>query len=237
MELLNFKLGSRILLLLPRVALYFLLASALSVIVGLSPCSAKESGWRLAYNFHDWGDLDALVFKDCARIDDKLRSWVMVLNKTGWQMTCYSPQRKTIVTMPLSAFKRALGERLGIMTASDVVPAHWKKVGPATVNGISATRYDQIIDTSDTKRAPTSQYYVAGDFSVAPEVARFICRVYDLPDLKAVPLRMTKRKVEKLKLDTRSIKPAVFRADDFKIPRGYKTKTLEEVMFANTSFY
>ena len=205
--------------------------------LAVAPAIGKESGWRLAYNFHDWGDLDALVFKDCARIDDKLRSWVMVLNKSGWQMTCYSPQRKTIVTMPLSAFKRALGERLGIMTASDVVPAHWKKVGPATVNGISAIRYDQSIDTSDPKRAPTSQYYVAKDISVAPEVARFICRVYDQPDLKAVPLRMTKRKVEKLKLDTRSIKPAVFKADDFKIPKGYKTKTLEEVMFANTSFY
>jgi hypothetical protein len=202
-----------------------------------APAISKDRGWSLAYNFHGWGDLDALVFRDCARIEDKLRSWVMVLNKPGWQITCYSPQRKTIVTMPLSAFKRALGERLGIMTASDVIPAHWKKIGPANVNGISAIRYDQIVDTSTPNRVPTSQYYVAGNIQVAPEVARFLCKVYDQPDFNAVPIRMTKRRVKKLKLDTRSIKPAVFKPDDFKIPRGFKTKTLEEVMFANTSFY
>ncbi len=203
----------------------------------VSPALSKENGWRLEYNFHDWGNLDALVFRDCARIDDKLRSWVMVLDKPGWQMTCYSPQRKTIVKMPLSAFKRALGERLGIMTASDVVPAHWKKVGTATINGISTIRYDQIIDTSQPGRLPTAQYYVASDMPVAPEVSRFICKVYDQPDFHAVPIRMTKRKVEKLKLDTRSFKPADYKPDDFKIPKGFKTKTLEEVMFANTSFY
>ncbi len=214
-----------------------LIVFLITFFLAAAPAISKDSGWRLAYNFHDWGDLDALVFKDCARIDDKLRSWVMVLDKPGWQITCYSPQRKTIVTMPLSSFKRALGERLGIMTASDVIPAHWKKIGPATINGISAIRYDQIIDTSDTRRTPTSQYYVASNIPVAPEVVRFLCKVYDQPDFQAVPIRMTKRRVEKLKLDTRSIKPAVFKPDDFKIPRGFKTKTLEEVMFANTSFY
>ncbi len=148
----------------------------------------------------------------------------MVLDKPGWQITCYSPQRKTLVKMPLVAFKRALGERLGIMTASDVVPAHWKKVGTATINGISTIRYDQVIDTSEPGRPPTSQYYVASNISVAPEVARFIAKVYDQPDFHAVPIRMTKRKVEKLKLDTRSIRPADYKPDDFKIPKGYKTK-------------
>lgn len=214
-----------------------LIVLLVNTFLAVAPAISKESGWRLDNNFHDWGDLDVLVFHDCARMEDKLRSWVMVLNKPGWLITCYSPQRKTIITMPLSAFKRALGERLGIMTASDVVPAHWKKVGPAMVNGISAIRYDQVIDTSIPNRVPTSQYYVASNMPVAPEVARFICKVYDQPDFHVLPLRMTKRKVEKLKLETRSVKPAVFKADDFKIPKGFKTKTLEEVMFANTSFY
>lgn len=214
-----------------------LLALLVNSLLAVAPAISKETGWRLDYNFHDWGNLDGLVFKDCARIEDKLRSWVMVLNKPGWLMTCYSPQRKTIVTMPLSAFKRALGERLGIMTASDVVTAHWKKAGPATINGINTIRYNQIIDTSEPGRVPTSQYYVASDILVAPEVARFICKLYDHPDFHAVPIRMTKRKVANLKLETRSVKPAIYNPDDFKIPKGYKTKTLEEVMFANTSFY
>ncbi len=214
-----------------------LLCLSVNLLLAAAPAISKETGWRLDYNFHDWGNLDALVFKDCARIDDKLRSWVMVLDKPGWQITCYSPQRKTIVVMPLSAFKRALGERLGIMTASDVVTAHWKKVGPATINGIKTIRYNQIIDTSEPQRIPTSQYYVADNMAVAPEVARFICKLYDHPDFHAVPIRMTKRKVANLKLETRSVKPAIYNPDDFKIPKGYKTKTLEEVMFANTSFY
>ncbi len=201
------------------------------------PAYAKESGWRLDYNFHDWGDLDAQIFKDRLRIEDRLRSWVIILNQPGWQITCYSPERKTIATMPLSGFKRALGERLGIMTASDVLPTHWKKVGPATINGINAIRYDQIIDTSDPNRVPTSQFYVARDITAAPEVIRFLCKFYDQPNFQAVPIRMTKRKVEKLKLETKSVKAIIYKPEDFKTPKGYKTKTLEEVMFAQTSFY
>lgn len=214
-----------------------LLVFLIGFFIAASPAISKENGWRLAYNFKDWGDLDALVLKDRARIEDRLRSWVLVLEQPGWRITCYSPERKTIVTMPLSSFKRALGERLGIMTASDVNIIHWKKVGPVTINGISTTRYDQAIDDSDPDRAPTSQFYVANDISVAPELNRFLCKFFDLPDFKAVPIRMTKRKVSKLKLDTRSIKPGIYKAEDFKIPKGYKTKTMEEVMFAQTSFY
>ena len=196
---------------------------------------AKDHGWRVDYNFHDWGDLDALVLKDRVHIKDKLRSWVMILNQPGWQITCYSPQRKTIATLPLSGFRRALGERLGIMTASDVDPTHWKKVGPATINGIRTTRYDQTIDTSDPRK-PTSQCYVSTDIVVHPNVSKFLCKFYDMPNFGAVPMRMTKRKIEKFKLDTRSIKPDVYKASDFALPKGYKTKTLEEVMFAQTSF-
>jgi hypothetical protein len=204
--------------------------------LGLLPACAKEQAWRVDYNFHDWGDLDALVMKDRVHIKDKLRSWVMILNQPGWQITCYSPQRKTIATLPLSAFRKALGERLGIMTASDVDPTHWKKVGPATINGIRTTRYDQIIDTSDPRK-PTAQCYVAADVPVDPQVAKFLCKFYDMPNFGTIPIRMTKRKIEKFKLDTGSIKPDVYKASDFAIPKGYKTKTLEEVMFAQTSFY
>jgi len=209
-----------------------LLATLLLVL----PAVAKDQGWRIDYNFHDWGDLDVLVLKDRVLIKDNLRSWVMMLNQPGWMITCYSPQRKTIATVPLAKFRRALGERLGIMTASDVNPAHWKKIGPATINGIRATRYDQIVDTSDPRK-PTAQCYVAADIPVEPNVVKFLCKFYDMPNFGAIPLRMTKRKIEKFKLDTRSIKPDNYKASDFDVPKGYKTKTPEEVMFAQTSFY
>lgn len=199
------------------------------------PVCAKDQVWRVDYNFHDWGDIDVLVMKDRVHIEDKLRSWVMILNQPGWQITCYSPQRKTIATLPLTAFRKALGERLGIMTASDVDPTHWKKVGPAAINGIRTTRYDQVIDTSDPRK-PTAQCYVAADLPVDPLVAKFLCKFYDMPNFGNIPIRMTKRKIEKFKLDTRSIKPDVYKASDFVVPKGYKTKTLEEVMFAQTSF-
>lgn len=222
-----------------RSAQLSLLLFSFYVCIFVCPAAdAKAPGWFLQQHFADWGNLDVLVFKDCARVTDPLRSWVMSLSKNGsvWQVTVFSPERKTIAICPLANFRRALGERLGIMTASDVNPAHWKKVGPDVINGIKVTRFDQTVDESDPRPA-SARYFLSTDVQTDPQVVKFICKVYDVPNLGLVPLRCTKRKIDKNKLNTLSVKAATYKPDDFAAPKGFKTKTLEEVMFANTSFY
>lgn len=196
---------------------------------------AKESALHVDYNFRDWGDLDVVILKDRMRIHDKLRSWTIILNKPDWRITCFSVKRKTIATMPFTEFRMALGERLGMMTAGDVDPTHWKKVGPALVNGIKTIRYDQAIAPGDTRK-PTAQMYVAAETPVNPKVAQFLSRFFDIPNFQALPVRCTKHKVERLKLDTRTIRPCSFKESDFEIPKGYTKKRFEEVLFSQTSF-
>ncbi|MBX9950593.1 MAG: hypothetical protein K2Y39_15600 [Candidatus Obscuribacterales bacterium] len=212
-----------------------ILLALISTFFCSAPSQAKDNALHVDYNFHDWGDLDVLILKDRVRIKDKLRDWIIILDKPDWKITCFSPSRKSIASLPYSQFKRALGERLGLMTAGDIDPSHWKKVGPATINGISSLRYDQIIDIVDSRK-PTAQIYVAAKTPINPKIAQFLCRFFDIPNFQALPVRCTKRKIEKLKLDTRSIATTALNEADFQIPKGYATKTMEEVLFAQTSF-
>lgn len=197
---------------------------------------AKDSdAVRVDYRFPDWGDLDVVVLKDRMRMHDKLRDWIIILDKPDWKITCFSPGRKTIASLPYANFKMALGERLGVMTAGDVDPKHWKKIGPSKINGISTIRYDQAIDLVDSRK-PTAQMYVAENAPVHPKVVQFLSRFFDIPNFQMLPIRCTKRKIERLKLDTRSITPCSIKESDFQIPKGFTKKTIEEVLFAQTSF-
>ena len=220
---------------LQRAAMMISMAISCGFILFSGTAFAKEEAVRVDYNFHDWGDLDVLIAKDRLRIEDKLRAWVIIVGRPDWKITCYSPARKTIASVPYDGFKMALGERLGVMTAGDVDPSHWKRIGPAVVNGINVIRYDQIIDLS-SKRVPTAQIYISTDKTTNPKIVQFVSKFFDLPDLKSIPVRSTKRKIEKLKLDTRSMKHVAVKETDFAIPKGYKNKTFEEVLFTQTSF-
>lgn len=151
------------------------------------PCQAKE--WHLEQESNTFGQHSVFINSSGARCVNKKTGYTFVCQAPQWQVIVYNPNTKTFLTEPLDSF----GGQMTLLFMANVSKAsliglHFDNRGYLRQRGIQLRHFATAagLTNEDCYRATIDTIV---DATIAPQVGKFLAKLYRLPDLKEAPFQ------------------------------------------------
>lgn len=198
----------------------------------------KRFQWVLVQNGIEQSDHVVTVSYDAVHIFSPKYGYHMVTSAPSWEVRCFRPKERIEWSTKLGAFNgHQLFSPFATGNANHTPLTFYEK---GSFKGLKVVKYSH-------SNSPKSLAYGSDEIPVSTNTAVFLCRYYDVPEMKQVPLfhsidrgyaptKKTKggqnwsfdeiaadvRQGTVLDLTTSSCKRVPFNMADFQYPRGFK---------------
>lgn len=154
--------------------------------------STMPQQWHLLQNSEEMGKVDILLTYDAVRIHAQKQNFYALIKSPDWKVHCYRDNEKLEWIGDLKIFSGL------VMVNPFSVPRPFKIIETptgerGTLKGLNYAKYST---------GPGKDNYICAtsDIKVAPQVAEFIARLYNMPNTNLLPIyRSTKQPFARLK--------------------------------------
>lgn len=159
----------------------------LTALAGLStPAQASPSNstlpqqWHLIQNNEEMGKVDILLTHDAMRVYSTKQNFYALIKSPDWKVHCYRDSEKLEWIGDLKVFSGlVMANPFSLAKTYNVIKS---QAGPkGNFKGLSYTKFST---------GPGTLNYIcaASDINIAPQVAEFIARLYNIPNTNLMPI-------------------------------------------------
>jgi len=217
-----------------------LLSSAVAASVAIPIYAAQEKGW-ISDQFSETVPTHInYITPHAFKSDASIGGFTIISRAPDWKVTVYNKKSKVFWETPLAQFKGEIAARLYASDRQDLMNCKWEKKKDVQCMGFPCEEY---ATTGSAKKTPGLRghvykgYFLAMPVPVTKEVYALLAKIYQLPILSGLPLKLEfelslEDQIDHIKgLDTRRIKQAMIDDSEFLVPLNYKRVQTENAVF------
>ncbi len=205
------------------------------VLVGLTPQAAvaDDQGWVLTQRSANFGDMYVYVSPTGFKCHNPKAGVCFMTKAPDWNVVFYNEKTKLYYEAPFARWSKEVEAQISNARTKAMAAGRWSRATEANIAGLKASGYGMQPSktTSDLKNA---KYFVADQIKVPPVIASMLAKVYGLPPMQNVPLRLNYSTTDGAAvsaLDTYYAKACAIPSTYYNQPQGYRVaKSQAEVM-------
>jgi len=199
--------------------------------------SKTSKCWVLEQKNKFFGDCRVYATSKALKFMVADNKWVDLAKAPNWDVYLLGPQAHVYYRFDLNKFRGHI--LLTVISAIDTHAKPLKTKEERTIAGITTAGYSASRNVSVRGEVERTEYWVAKDLGLPPQVAHIICADMNIPDLAGLPIRMTAdrgREGKMVIVDTIRAKQMYVPDNFFDLPQGYKlVKKPEDIMIGGAT--